>query len=130
MTDSTLANVIAVETTGSDQSYQFSVRVESPDEGCGRYADWWEVVTEDGKLLYRRTLLHSHVDEQPFTRSGGSVPIAADQAVIVRAHMNPGGYGGGALIGKVESGFFPFEMDPDFAPGLENEPPLPPDCAF
>lgn len=45
-------------------------------------------MSTDGKLLYRRVLLHSHVDEQPFTRSGGPVPIQTDSVVWVRAHMD------------------------------------------
>lgn len=51
--------------------------MRSPDRDCGLYADWWEVVGEDGRLLYRRILMHSHPDEQPFTRPGGPVAIAA-----------------------------------------------------
>ena len=47
----------------------------------------------EGALLYRRILAHSHVDEQPFVRSGGPVPVGASDIVIVRGHMNPGGYG-------------------------------------
>ena len=91
------ADVIAVQASGSPGAYQFNVGIRSPDKGCAQYADWWEVVSTDGKLLYRRVLLHSHVDEQPFTRSGGPVPIQPDTVVWVRAHMNTGGYGGAAM---------------------------------
>jgi hypothetical protein len=58
------------------------------------------------------------------------VSIAADSVVIVRAHMNTGGYGGAAFLGSVQSGFNETDLDPDFAVDLANKPPLPDDCAF
>ena len=125
-----IADVLAVSVSGNPGSYQFSVEISSPDLGCEQYADWWEVVDESGSLLYRRILAHSHVGEQPFTRSGGPVPIDEGAIVIVRAHMNPGGYGGASLKGSIAGGFQPFELEPGFAAGLETQPPLPSGCAF
>ena len=61
------ADVTAVSVAGEAGAYTFEVTVRSPDTGCEGYADWWEVVSPDGELLYRRVLLHSHVDEQPFS---------------------------------------------------------------
>ena len=124
------ADVLSVTASGEEGAYRFAVEIRSPDLGCEQYADWWEVVSEDGELLHRRILLHSHVTEQPFTRSGGPVPIDADTVVWVRAHMNVGGYGGTAFKGSVNAGFQQAELDPDFAAGLEETPPLPEDCAF
>jgi hypothetical protein len=124
------ADVISVNVTGSPSAYQFSVEVASPDTGCDQYADWWEVITEDGQLLYRRILLHSHVNEQPFTRSGGPVEIDADTVVIVRAHMNNSSYGGQAMKGTVDSGFTEVALSPDFAGSLASEPPQPEGCDF
>ncbi len=124
------ADVISVEVTGSNNDYRFSVSVQSPDTGCDQFADWWEVLSPDGMLLYRRVLLHSHVDEQPFTRSGGPVPILANQTVLIRAHMNTSGYGGQAYRGSVAEGFTPFELAVDFAASLGNQPPLPKGCDF
>ncbi len=124
------SDVLSVTAAGEPNAYQFSVEVASPDTGCDQYADWWEVVSEDGELLYRRTLLHSHVGEQPFTRAGGPVPIASDTVVVVRAHMNPMGYGGKAMRGSVEGGFAEWADGTDFAQELEQAPPQPPDCAF
>jgi hypothetical protein len=74
--------------------------------------------------------LHSHVNEQPFTRSGGPAPVEADQTVWVRAHMNTGGYGGAAMKGSAADGFAPSELSPDFAAGLAKQEPLPDGCAF
>lgn len=122
-----LADVLSVSVRGTS----FSVELQSPDMGCSNYADWWEVVTPAGELVYRRILAHSHVDEQPFTRSGGPVDVGADDTVIVRAHMNPGGYGGQAMRGSASAGF---TVDPtitaSFAENLETSEPLPSGCAF
>lgn len=124
------ADVTAVRASGTPGAYQFAVTVSSPDKGCKQYADWWEVLTEDGKLIYRRVLLHSHVDEQPFTRSGGPVAIKPDTIVWVRAHMHPGGYGGKAMKGTPKGGFREVLQPENFAYELEKQPPLPTECAF
>ena len=123
------ANVTRVSVSGGPQAYQFSVEVESPDTGCDQYADWWEVVTEDGQLAYRRILAHSHVNEQPFVRSGGPVDVAADAVVWVRAHMNTGGYGA-VMRGTAASEFVEATPPDDFAPEVETMDPLPSNCAF
>jgi hypothetical protein len=125
-----LADIVSVEVSGKAGAYQFNVGIRSPDTGCAQYADWWEVVSEDGRLLYRRVLAHSHADEQPFTRVGGPVPVAADTPVWVRAHMHPGGYGGQAYQGSVKDGFRPATPAPGFAASLANVAPLPDGCAF
>jgi hypothetical protein len=75
-------------------------------------------------------LLHSHVDEQPFARSGGPVSISAEQTVWVRAHMRPSGYGGVAMRGSVRAGFSAAPLAADFAAALATQPPLPDRCAF
>ena len=124
------AAVISVKVNGEPGGYSFSVTVSSPDEGCSQYADWWEVISQDGELVYRRVLLHSHVNEQPFTRSGGPVSIAADAAVLVRVHMNNSGYSSLAMEGSPEQGFAPIELSPGFAAELSEQQPLPGDCGF
>lgn len=124
------ATVTAVAVTGNPGNYSFAVTIASPDTGCDQYANWWEVITPEGELLYRRILAHSHVNEQPFTRSGGPVPVQADQSVIVRAHMHPSGYGKQALQGSVASGFEELSSESAIAPELASQPPLPDGCAF
>lgn len=124
------ANVLSVEVKGDPGNYSFSVSILSPDTGCEQYADWWEVIDLDGALIYRRILAHSHVGEQPFTRSGGPVGIEPDTQVILRAHMNTSGYGGAVFKGSINSGFTPAELGADFAIELEDTPPLPDGCAF
>lgn len=125
------ADVTAVRASGSSGAYTFSVTIRSPDTGCDRYADWWEVLTHQGELLYRRTLAHSHVDEQPFTRSGGPVDVDKSTHLIVRAHMSDSGYGGAAFAGSVADGFSAdASLTAALAPGLSEQPPLPNACAF
>ena len=130
MSHNQFANVLSVQVTGNPGIYQFAVEIASPDTGCEQYADWWEVLNEDGKLLYRRILLHSHVNEQPFVRSGGPVEIDADTVVHVHAHMNTVGYGGTVMKGTVQDGFEPVEVEAGFGASLERVPPQPEDCAF
>ena len=124
------AEVLSVQVNGSEMAYSFSVEVHSPDTGCDQYADWWEVVSQDTILKYRRILAHSHVDEQPFRRSGGIVPIHAAEEVYIRAHMNTLGYGVKALMGSVKAGFQPVIIDTSFGGHLIHTAPLPDGCAF
>lgn len=86
----------------ADGTWAFDVTVEHPDTGWEDYADGWDVVTLDGRVLkadpddpFTRLLLHPHVDEQPFTRSqnGLTIPQGVTQ-VTVRAHDIVDGYGG------------------------------------
>jgi len=127
---SNFADVISVNVSGEPGAYQFAVEISSPDTGCQQFADWWEVFNEDEQLLYRRILLHSHVGEQPFVRSGGPVDIREDSVVYVRAHMNSVGYGGLMLMGSVQDGFEHVEVEADFGSNLEQVSPQPEGCAF
>ena len=124
------AEVLSVNLNGEPGNYSFSVTVSSPDEGCSQYADWWEVTSMDRELIYRRVLHHSHVNEQPFTRSGGPVMIEDDAVVLVRVHMNTTGYSDLAMKGSPEQGFEPTELSPGFAEELSKMSPLPGDCGF
>ena len=129
---STYAVVENVSASGKEGNYTFSVTLKSPDTGCQQYADWWEILSENGDLIYRRILAHSHVSEQPFTRSGGSVNISATDVVIIRGHMNTLGYGDGeiAMKGSIISGFHQFTISKDFASDIEKKSPQPNGCAF
>lgn len=125
-----VAQVTNVTAVGQDGQYTFTVTVTSPDLGCNQYADWWEVIDLDGNLLYRRILLHSHVTEQPFTRSGAAVTLAENTEVYVRAHMNTTGYGNTVFRGSIADGFTATNLDAEFAKDLEDTDPLPTGCAF
>jgi len=137
------AKIVSVSSTGNENNYSFNVAIASPDKGCNQYANWWEVISEDGTLIYRRILGHSHVDEQPFVRSGGKINIKKDQVVIIRVinikkdqvviirvHMNNLGYSTSAFKGTVNLGFSAFEVKSNFASNLANQKPLPTGCAF
>ncbi|UII76758.1 hypothetical protein LV716_02915 [Flagellimonas sp. HMM57] len=128
-TNEDVALVTEVNVTGNENDYTFSVTISSPDKGCNQYADWWEVVDLDGNLIYRRILAHSHVNEQPFSRSGGAVAILENITVYVRAHMNNSGYGKNVMKGSVKEGFKEFELG-IFAEDLDKIEPLPTGCAF
>lgn len=124
------AKILQVEARGEPSAYNFSVTISSPDTGCDRYANWWEVIDEEGNLLYRRILAHSHVDEQPFTRSGGTIALQPNQIGIVRVHMHPTGYSTQAQKGTVTDGFETVTLEPEFALDLAQQEPLPQGCAF
>jgi len=93
------ADVLAVEASrGSDGTYRCGVTVQHADTGWDHYADAWDVLAPDGTVLGSRTLLHPHVDEQPFTRrlSGVAVPDGITE-VTIRARDSVDGYGGKEL---------------------------------
>ena len=124
------ADVISVAVNVEPNAYVLSVEILSPDTGCDQYADWWEVLSENGSLIYRRILAHSHANEQPFVRSGRPVRIEANEIVYVRGHMHPGGYGGSVHKGSVQNGFQEVTVSSDFALAVEKEAPQPSGCAF
>jgi len=124
------AAVVGVTCTGQPNNYTLNVTIVSPDTGCDQYADWWEVITADGDLIYRRILGHSHVNEQPFTRSGGLVNVGPDDSIYVRAHMNNLGYGSSIFSGTLRNDLSPDTLDITFASELIFESPLPENCAF
>lgn len=90
----------------SDGSWTFHVTVQHPDTGWEDYANGWDVVTPDGTVIkpdpegqFTRTLLHPHVDEQPFTRSQSGIQIPAGVTQVrVRAHDLVDGYGGDEVL--------------------------------
>ena len=90
--------VAATLTPTADGTWRVEVTVAHADEGWDHYADAWEVVAPDGTVLGTRTLLHPHVDEQPFTRALAGVAIPGDvAAVTIRARDSVPGPGGREL---------------------------------
>ena len=125
------ADVTEVWVAGPPEATVFGVAIVSWDKGCEQYADWWEVVSEDGKLVQRKVMAHSHVDEQAFLRQGDPIPVDPNQTLWIRAHMNNGvGYAGQAMKGTVAKGFEPAEWPKGLGEGLEKVDPQPPPCMF
>jgi hypothetical protein len=90
-----VADVTAAHATCRDGTCTLAVTVRHADAGWDHYADRWEVVGPDGKVLATRVLRHPHVDEQPFTRElSGVVVPAAVHRVTIRAHDSVHGWGG------------------------------------
>jgi hypothetical protein len=93
------ADVIGVQIRRNrDGSYDFDVTIRSNDTGWSFYADQFEVLAPDGRVLGTRELLHPHDDEQPFTRDlyGVRIPPGITQ-VVVRARHKPRGYNGATM---------------------------------
>ena len=75
--------------------WHFEVTLKHADEGWDHYADRWDVLAPDGKVLGTRVLYHPHVNEQPFTRSLSGVEIPPDiDKVTIRGHDKVHGTGG------------------------------------
>ncbi len=74
-------------------SCTFTVTLEHADTGWDHYANQWDVMTLDDKVLGTRVLYHPHENEQPFTRSlsGVTIPQGVSQ-VKVRAKDTVHGY--------------------------------------
>lgn len=75
------------------QTCSFAVTLWHEDDGWDHFANQWDVMTLDGKLLKSRVLHHPHVNEMPFTRSLYSVIIPDDiKQVKIRAKDSVHGY--------------------------------------
>jgi hypothetical protein len=95
------ADVVGVKVTksGPPGLYSFAVTVRHDDTGWEHYADAWEVVGPDGKVLGTRVLAHPHVREQPFTRRLTGVAVPRDAAKVrLRAHDKLHGLGGREVV--------------------------------
>ena len=92
------AHVLFVEASQEGEDlWTFSVTVRHDDKGPTHWADWWRVRTPEGKELGRRVLLHSHEDEQPFTRDAQIRIPPHVRTVVVEAHDKVHGLGGATV---------------------------------
>ncbi len=99
------ADVVGVQVTKTGDTFRFSVTVRHADAGWEHFANNWEVVAPDGTVLDTRVLAHPHDNEQPFTRSLGSVRIPAGVSTVrVRAHDNVHGHGGREMEVNIDTG--------------------------
>ena len=75
--------IVDVKLTQSiDMTWRFDLTLKHADSGWKHYANEWKIVTPEGEILGTRTLLHPHVDEQPFTRSLANVEIPPNIKII------------------------------------------------
>ncbi len=95
--------------------WSVSVTLKHDDIGWDHYADNWRVVDGEGNMLGDRVLYHPHVEEQPFTRSLGSVKITEGiTTVYIEAHDKLHGWSPTRLrldMGKASSGHLRVEAD-------------------
>ena len=61
--------VEGVITALGENRYRIDATVLHADEGWDHYANRWDVLAADGRVLGSRELAHPHENEQPFTRS-------------------------------------------------------------
>lgn len=91
------ADVLRVEIRPGSQVGQFDldVTLRHADSGWDHYANRWEVLAPDGRVIATRVLAHPHVNEQPFTRGLSGVRVPAEFTWIrLRGHDLVHGYGG------------------------------------
>jgi len=124
------ADIQKISFNGKEGQYTFAVTIKSDEIGCDQYADWWEVISADGVLLYRRVLEHSHPEEQPFIRSGTSISIKKTEKIYIRAHMSNQGFTGNTFVGSIANGFASTKEPLTFNKNIEFQDPLPQGCAF
>lgn len=85
---------VSVHKTGDDL-YDFNVTVFHKDSGWKHYANKWDILDSNRKVLATRILYHPHVNEQPFTRTISNVEIhKLIKSVTVRAYDSVHEYGG------------------------------------
>ncbi len=107
LTTNSVANevdVVDVKTKCFNGDCTFYVTLKHQDKDWDHFANRWEVLTLDGKVIATRTLLHPHVNEQPFMRSLSHVKIPDElKKVTIRAHDSVHGYGGKTLEIEIDN---------------------------
>ena len=93
------ADVLLAEANCFNHSCSFEVTIKHGDEGWKHYANKFEILSLDRKILATRILYHPHVNEQPFRRSISNIKIPKQiNKVIIRAHDLVHKYGGKEVI--------------------------------
>lgn len=82
-----VAIVMVDMTAAGNGKWDVDVTLRHEDTGWEHYADAWQIVDAQGKLLAKRVLFHPHEHEQPFTRSLSDVAIPTGTGVVfIEAH--------------------------------------------
>lgn len=80
--------------TEAGGTFRIEVTVRHADTGWEHFADRWDVLAPDGKVLGTRVLLHPHESEQPFTRDLDGVRVPPGiRSVVIRVHDKVHGWG-------------------------------------
>ncbi|ASJ71179.1 hypothetical protein [Granulosicoccus antarcticus] len=77
-----------------DGKFRIDATVLHEDSGWDHYADRWDVLAVDGRILGSRELAHPHENEQPFTRSLTLALPEGMSVVKLQAHDSVHGLGG------------------------------------
>jgi hypothetical protein len=89
------ADVVDGRITSLDKGqYRIEATVLHADAGWDHYADRWDVLAADGRILGSRELAHPHDNEQPFTRSLTLKLPEGTSMVMLQAHDSVHGLGG------------------------------------
>lgn len=81
-----------------DGRIMISATIRHNDTGWSHYADRFEVLDDDNRVIATRVLMHPHVDEQPFTRSTRAFVRPKNLGEMkVRAHDSRHGFAGKAF---------------------------------
>lgn len=77
-----------------ERRFRIDATVLHKDAGWDHYADRWDVLAADGRILGTRELAHPHENEQPFTRSLTLTLPEGISVVMLRANDSVHGLGG------------------------------------
>jgi len=99
-------DVLKVDIRPAAEAGRFDIEatLRHADSGWDHYANRWEILSPDGRVVATRVLAHPHEHEQPFTRGLSGVKIPAQFTWIrVRGHDLVHGYGGREVTLSVPS---------------------------
>lgn len=92
------ADVVGGKITAlGDGRFRIDATVLHEDSGWDHYADRWDVLAVDGRILGTRVLAHPHENEQPFTRSLTLTLPEGISVVMLQANDSVHGLGGKVL---------------------------------
>ena len=80
-----------------DGRFRIDATVLHEDSGWDHYANRWDVLAVDGRILGTRELAHPHENEQPFTRSLTLTLPEGISVVMLQANDSVHGLGGRIL---------------------------------
>jgi hypothetical protein len=106
----------------ADSVCRVTATIRHADTGWQHYADRFEVLGNDDRVLASRVLRHPHVHEQPFTRTLAAIELPPDLEMIrVRANDSVHGLSQSSAPEKIRR---PAATEPKAlqSPKLEQEP--------